>query len=451
MKVYEKVYDYYVKQIESGQLEPGMKMPSLRVCEKTLGVSRTSVETAYLMLSADGYIYSKEKVGYFVTEMISRKSDDDEINSSKVDIMCYKYDLGTIGEDKQVSCLNLWRRYMKSALRQEDRLLTALDNQGEEDLRVEIAAYVKKNRNIICSPDDIVIGAGFQSLLSILIALIPGERTISFPTKNFVDAAASFSLAGFNINYRDKDSHIIYIAPSYMTKWGQVMTIKRRQELIEHARLEGHLMIEDDYLNEFVFSTAPTPSIYAMTNGENAAFLGSFSRVLLPSIRISYLILPRGCRQDYLKIKGNFNQTASKAEQIALTQFLRDGHMNRHIRKMKRCYEEKRNLMFTEIERQFGIRAESNKRKIKLTVSNSDEVISISDTNKPAVFLGESGMEIGLYIPGKDIIERLSNCSVKINVFDVTDQGVFLLLSSSQIPIEDIPDAIHLINKGLHI
>jgi len=450
MKVYEKVYNYYVEQIESGKLAAEMKMPSLRECVRALGVSRTSAETAYMMLAADGYIYSVEKVGYFVTDIAVRKSldkDDKNKEEKKID---YQYDLATIGEDKQVSCLDLWRRYMKSALRQEDRLLTTSDNQGEEDLRQEIAAYVRKNRNIICSSEDIVIGAGFQTLLSILIALIPGEKTISFPTKDFVDAQAIFAASGFEINYRDKSSHIIYVTPSYMTKWGQVMTMKRRQELIEHAKNHGHLLIEDDYQNEFVFSTSPTPSIYAMTGGENVAFLGSFSRVLLPSVRISYLILPRNVRENYLKIKPLYNQTSSKAEQIALTQFLRDGHMNRHIRKMRRCYEEKRNLMFTELEKQFCKNAGFNSnRRVKLSVSNSDQVMTISDDTKPSVFLGESGMEIGLYVPGKNLEKKIDRCRVKINLMEVGENGAFLLLSCSQVPIEKIADSIQLLNEGL--
>ena len=175
MKVYEKIYDYYVKQMNEGALNKGDRMPSLRETEQLLSVSRTSVETAYLQLSADGYIYSVEKVGYFVTGLSATMKDrvqEKEIENIKKDTAKIRYDLATIGEDKQASCLPLWTRYMKSALRQEERLLSYSDNQGEEDLRAEIAKYVRKKRNIICSADDVVIGAGFQSLLTILIALL---------------------------------------------------------------------------------------------------------------------------------------------------------------------------------------------------------------------------------------------------------------------------------------
>lgn len=423
MKVYEKIYRYYLEQMENGNLAAGDRLPSLRECEKMLGASRTSVENAYLQLSADGYIYSVEKVGYFVSEMASQKNNKEELQYHKEDNRQVLYDLASIGEDRQVSCLTLWRRYMKSALRQEERLLEYADNQGEEDLRIEIAKYVRKNRNIICSPDEVVVGAGFQNLLQILIALIPGEQSISFPTKDFIEGATTFKNAGFKVNFRDKESHVIYVTPSYMTKWGEVMTMKRRRELVNHVLTNNHLLIEDDYQNEFVYSSKPTPSLYTLTGGENTAFLGSFSRVLLPSVRISFIILPKGIKAEYLKIKDSYNQTASKAEQIALTQFLRDGHLNRHIKKMKRHYAEKRKLMTGLVEKYFKDEAQ--------------------------LLLGDSGMEFGLVIKGENINKRIEKSTVKVGVLNSADDFITLLLSCSIIPEEKLELAIKELYKIL--
>ena len=425
MKVYEKVCEYYINQMKEGALKPGDKMPSIRTSEKILGVSRTSIETGFLQLAADGYIYSVEKVGYFVSDMLENNSDDEEQAPQNIDSgsKVYEYDLATIGEDKTVSCLNLWRRYMKSALRQEDRLLSYANNQGEYDLRQEIAAYVRKNRNIICSAEDVVIGAGFQNLLQILIPLIPGEKTISFPTKDFMDGAILFKSAGFTVNFRDKESHVIYVTPSYMTKWGDVMTMKRRRELAEHVTKNNHLLIEDDYQNEFVYSSKPTPSLYAMTGGENVAFLGSFSRVLLPSVRISFLILPKKARKEYLQIRGLYNQTASKAEQIALTQFLRDGHLDRHIKKIKRLYDDKRNLMYEVLQKFFSADAE--------------------------IIMGESGMEMALKLKGDKILDKIENSQVAVNILEASENAVTMLVSCSKIESENIYNAIQKLNDSL--
>ena len=425
MKVYEKVYNYYIEEMKKGSLKSGDKIPSLRETERILDVSRTSVETGYMQLAADGYIYSVEKVGFFVSDMAeqiptmdksNKKQSKDSSPKKKISKSVVKYDLATIGEDKRSSCLELWRRYMKSALRQEERLLSYAKNQGEDDLREEIASYVRKNRNIICSPEDIVIGAGFQSLLIILMGLVDGKKSISFPTRSFSDGAAVFCNSGYEVSYRNKESYLIYVTPSYMTKWGDVMTMKRRHELIEHAQKNNHLIIEDDYQNEFVFSSKPTPSLYAMTGGDRVAFLGSFSRILLPSVRISYLILPKGYRERYLQIKNLYNQTASKAEQIALTQFLRDGHLNRHIKKTTKLYAQKREAFYKCLIKYFKDDAE--------------------------ILKGQSGMEMGLVVKGDKIENKVEKAGVLVQVIESNDERSAMLLSCGIIDEKDMEGAI---------
>lgn len=421
-KIYEKVYAYYKDEIERKSLKPGDRIPSLRKTQKILGVSKTSAETGYLLLAADGFIYPVEKVGYFVSDTAGNflnKDANEKEESLNKDI--YKYDFQTIGEDKAVSCLKLWTRYMKSALRQEDRLLSYADSQGEEDLRIEIANHIRKTRNIICSKDEIVIGAGYQNLLQILIALIEGEKSVSFPTSNFTDGATTFLNAGYKVNYRDKDSHVLYVTPSYMTKYGEVMTMKRRHELIEHALKNNHLIIEDDYQNDFVFSSKPTPSLYAMTGGKNTVFLGSFSRVLLPSVRISFLVLERGMLSEYKRIKKLYNQTASVTEQIALAQFLRDGHLNRHIKKTRRYYEGKREAMVNILNDEFK--------------------------NMGRVFLGDSGMEVGFKPKDKLNLEKLSKCPVKLSFIKDSKGEDAILLSCSKIETEDIKPALDILKE----
>jgi GntR family transcriptional regulator/MocR family aminotransferase len=422
-KVYEKVYAYYKDEIERKRLKPGERIPSLRKTQKILGVSKTSAETGYLQLSADGFIYPVEKVGYFVSDTAGNflNKDTKLKKEESLQKQNYKYDFQTIGEDKTVSCLKLWTRYMKSALRQEDRLLSYADSQGEEDLRIEIANHIRKTRNIICSKEDIVIGAGYQNLLQILIALIDGEKSVSFPTSNFTDGATTFLNAGYKVNYRDKESHVLYVTPSYMTKYGEVMTMKRRHELIEHALKNNHLIIEDDYQNDFVFSSKPTPSLYAMTGGKNTVFLGSFSRVLLPSVRISFLVLERGMLSEYKRIKRLYNQTASVTEQIALSQFLRDGHLNRHIKKTRRYYESKREAMVSILNEEF------------------------KDMGK--VFLGDSGMEVGFKPKGKLNIEKLDKCPVKFSLIKDSKGEDAILLSCSKIETENIRPALDILKE----
>ena len=431
MKIYEKVYNYYLNLIECGSLKANDKLPSIKESTRILSVSRTSVETAYFQLAADGYVYSVEKVGFFISDspLITNRMQKEPHNinesySSDNSVSPIAYpgiDLATIREDPLVSCLDLWRRYMKSALRQEDRLLSYASPQGEEDLRQEICKYVRKNRNIICSADNIVIGAGFVNLLHTLIPLLSQKRTVSFPTKNFQDGAMAFETAGFEVTYRNKNAEIIYVTPAYMTKWGEIMTIKRRREIIAHAQNNNHLLIEDDYQNDFVFSNKATPSLYALSQGKNVTFIGSFSRALLPSVRISFMILPDDLKESYVNKRNLFNQVASKAEQIALTQFLRDGQLERHIKKMRRLYDEKRHALINEL-------------KKELDSNNKLDLVNL--------FIGESGMEIGLMVPFSGLFNYAKDNDLLLIPIDENERQSTCLISVSGIDANIIPKAV---------
>lgn len=348
---YSQVYLHFKKLIEEETLKQGDKMPSLISCTKELLVSKTTVENAYFQLAADGYIISKERSGYYVTGkkksvgtnelkkvMISNKSK----NTNNV------YDMSNVGDDPSAFRFDLWQRYMKSAIRHKERMATYGDSQGEEDLRLEIAAYVRKRRNIYCTPENIVIGASTQNLLSILIPLFKenGKKTASVPAQGFDRYSQVFKSYNFEVNIRNKESDVIYVSPSHMTLWGDVMSLSRRYEILEHSK-KGHTIIEDDYQNEFNFSKQVRPSIFALAGGENVVYMGSFSRLLLPSIRISFMILPKELLDSYQKVAQLYAQTASKIEQIALASYLRDEHLHRHIKKLRKIYFTKRELLYS--------------------------------------------------------------------------------------------------------
>lgn len=349
---YSQVYWHFQKLIEAGTLKKGDKMPSLISCTKELLVSKTTVENAYFQLAADGYIISKERSGYYVTgkKQVSETTDlKTAIDTDKSNNQIGKfYDMAEVGDDPSVFRFDLWQRYMKSAIRHKERMATYGDSQGEDDLRLEIAAYVRKRRNIYCTPENIVIGASTQNLLSILIPLLKenGKKTASVPAQGFDRYSQVFKSYNFEVNIRNKESDVIYVSPSHMTLWGDVMSLSRRYEILEHSK-KGHTIIEDDYQNEFNFSKQVRPSIFALAGGENIVYLGSFSRLLLPSIRISFMILPKELIGSYQKVAQLYAQTASKIEQIALASYLRDEHLHRHIKKLRKIYFTKRELLYS--------------------------------------------------------------------------------------------------------
>ena len=347
---YSSVYSHFKKMIEEGVLAKGDRMPSLLVCAQELSVSKTTVENAYFQLLADGYIISRERSGYYVTggmvkpRELPKPSSGEQDNCMAQDC---RYDLATIGDDGDAFRFELWQRYLKSAIRHKERMITYGEPQGEQELREAICEYVRKRRNIYCNPDSIVIGASTQSLLMILLPILKeqGMSTASVPAEGFERFGQVFRSYGLQVDIRKKESDVIYVSPSHMTVWGKIMSLSRRYEILEH-RKHGHLIIEDDYQNEFVFAKQGIPSIYALAGGDHVVYLGSFSRILLPSIRISYMILSNELAGAYRKVMDLYDQTASKTEQLALCSYLRDEHLYRQIRKLRKIYTVKRTLLF---------------------------------------------------------------------------------------------------------
>lgn len=422
--LYMEVYRYYRDLIMKNKLPPGVKMPSLRKCSQELNLSRTTVENAYLQLAADGYIVSKAQSGYYVTNIASRPVP---ALSTHQKPQAYRFDFASSGVDKESFRFDLWQRYIKSALRQDERLLSYGEPQGELDFREALADYICLRRNVLCSPDDIVIGAGVQSLLHILCPLIRDKQTVSFPTPSFIQGSTVFRDFGFDIRYRNKDCGVIYVSPAHMTKWGEIMPVSRRLELIRYAAEHHSLIIEDDFENEFVYLQKPTPSLFSLAGGQDIIYIGSFSRLLLPSIRISFMVLPPSLQKAYHKKARYYNQTASKAEQIALCQFIRDGHLAAQTRKLRRLYSQKLKLLLNAVTETFG----------------TDSRIQI----------GAAGTSIALALStdlsGNQLIKKAQENSLRLQLLKELPGELTVILSCSSMPADDFLPACRLLQKLL--
>ena len=353
-KLYMQIYDYYKDLIESGKMPEGTRLPSIRRCAEERNVSKTTVETAYMCLCDDGYVLPKSQSGYYVSNrgnLTKKQEIKDEKFNQKTEIL---YDFASSGVDAESFNMDIWRRYVKSALRHNERLLFYGDPQGEYDLRCEIAKYARETRNCVCTEENIVIGAGVQTLLNILCPLIKNRKSVCFDDLSYRQGTAIFKDYGFKVSGDRESSNIIYTSPSYSTRWGDVMSVQERFNLTEFARNNSKLIIEDDYGSEFRYFNRPTPSLQGLDRGENTVYLGTFSKLLFPSIRISFMILPQSLTSSYKKKKDLYNQTVSKADQIALCSYIRDGHLYSQIRKSRKLYSQKSKILTDLLIENFG-------------------------------------------------------------------------------------------------
>lgn len=417
MKKYIEIYNYYKNLILTNQLKAGDKLPSVRAATQLLPVSKTTIQNAYFELQADGYVIASPKSGYYVTEQknIVPKATSHTKENSKI-----LYDLKSGDADEESFDVKLWQRYIKSALRQEKRLLSYGDVQGETDLREVLSDYIRAKRNVSASSDRIVVGAGVQSLLYILCSLIKNKGTVSFPDKSFVQGMNLFADYGFEVKTRNKDADIIYVSPSHMTSYGNVMPIKRRLELVEYSKERGSLVIEDDFDSDFLYQTKPIPSLFALSNAQNIIYMGSFSNVLIPGIRISFMVLTEELANEFQKYKNRFSQTASKTEQIALCQYIRDGHINSQARKVRRLYTAKAKYFCDQLQRVLP-----------------DSKIELS----------ENGLQVKAEIPFKKETSIFEQNGISANIISNENGALRIVFVPSAVKISDIPSAVEKIKS----
>ena len=385
-KLYMQIYGYYKALIEDGKLTEGMKLPSIRRCAEERNVSKTTVESAFMCLCDDGYIVPKSQSGYYVSKRGITPKNSTRKETEKENENTTIYDFSSSGVDGESFNMDIWRRYVKSALRQTEKLLFYGEPQGEIELRREIAKYVQESRNCVCNEENIVIGAGVQTLLNILCPLLKTLKTVNFEDENYKQGIAVFKDYGYKIASKEK-SNILYVSPSYSSKIGDTMSANDRFALVEYARKNNKIIIEDDYGSEFRYFNRPTPSLQGFDGGENVVYLGTFSKLLLPSIRISFMILPDDFLNEYKRKAELYNQTVGKVDQIALCSYIRDGHLNSQIRKSRKLYAQKSKILGDLICQNFGERVEILKTSSPLYVRcrfniplSTDCFISIADS-----------------------------------------------------------------------
>ena len=355
--LYKQLYSSIRKAIENNGLTKGDKLVSIRALSKALGISKTTVEAAYSQLCAEGYIKNSPQRGFFIQGQVlalKEKSTADGTAAGNLNIPRVKYDLSSKSVTVDSTGIQLWRKYVKAYLNKDYIISSYGDPQGEYSLRRALSFYSYSVRSVVATEEDIVIGAGTQSLLYLLCGLLRG-----LGTKIAVENDASrhfirvFKDCGFEVvkigsddkgisldKIKDEDPDFLLINPSGSLKSGDRMKMERRYELIEWAEKNDKYIIEDDYNGELVYNSHTIPALQCSA-AQSVIYLGSFSKLLLPSVRIGYMVLPDKLKGIYLNVKSDLNQTASKIEQLALADYIRDGQLERHLRRLKKSYCEK--------------------------------------------------------------------------------------------------------------
>lgn len=399
--LYIQLYEYIKAQIISGLLKPDSKLPSIREASSTMNLSKTTIENAYSQLVAEGYIDNYPKKGYFVCNL-SEFNFDKNIETYKKNNI-YSYEEPSYindGVDNKSFDIYMWKRiYNKVISDNKTDIYNNCSLQGEMELRKEIADFVNTMRGGHTSYHQVIVGAGIQYLLGILIGIIrENYNTVAVETPGYNKAEFIFEDYFFNVKHisvsndgfsvkklKDSQSKLVYLSPSHQYPLGAVMPINKRLELLEWAHDNNGLIIEDDYDAIIRYGGMPIPCLQGLDKHDCVIYLGSFSKMLLPSLRISFMIIPKKLLKKYENIKNRYTQSTSKVDQIVLANFIKEGYMLKHIRKIKRIYRKKNLQLTNSLEEKFNdrikiINADSGLHIVCKAITNKN----ISDINKDA-------------------------------------------------------------------
>lgn len=362
--MYQQIYLSIREAIENGNLKKGSKLPSIRKLSADRGISKTTVTGAYDQLCVEGYIVSYPQKGYFVAADFDKLPKSVEItDSDSLNTRYYDYDFSGQSIDEKIIDLAEWKKNIKDIINRNYLLTSYGDVQGEKALRSALQRYSLGVRSVNAQESNIVVGAGTQAILYLLCSLIGFGKKVAVEKSGYVQAEMIFKSFDYDIHYFESDKYgvtidslkeispdIILINPNFSGTRGSNMPVTRRLEIIEWARQNSALILEDDYNGELRYSTRPIPCVQHY-DIENTVYIGAFSKVLLPSVRISYMVLPEKLLEKYNSVKRFMNQTASKTEQLALAKYITNGKIDAHLRRARRVYLEKSRALISAVEK----------------------------------------------------------------------------------------------------
>lgn len=372
--LYEQLYDELKESIVSNKLPKDTVLSSVRIMAKELHISRNTVDRAYQQLLAEGYIRSVPGSGYYVEDISNDYFDDYIMEKSNVKVSTevrpkkrkLKYDFRYSSIDSSAFPWAKWKKYVQNALLEESDLETIPYevNKGNTRLRKCLCAFLNKHRGVRCRPEQVIICPGTQFAMDILSNILPATQyRLAFEEPGYDAMRNIFLKKGYNLTtipvvedgldenlLLQTNCNLLYMTPSHQFPTGVVTSIKRRNKILKWAYDNDAYIIENDYDSEFRYGVIPIPSFQSLDRNNRVIYVGTLSKVLLPSIRCAYLILPEPLVEKYDDMYEHFNSALPSYHQAALAGFIEDGHLEKHIRKMSAVNEAKYHVLLESME-----------------------------------------------------------------------------------------------------
>lgn len=381
LPLYEYLYRCIRSDCETGRLKRGEKLPSKRALASHLNLSVVTVENAYAQLLSEGYLTTRERSGYFVTGLFvpARKdsesglsgSSDASYSTNVVPSVSKHYDSSESASQVVLDFtanelspehfpFSVWSRLSREVLAtRQAELLVRIPTEGIFELRKAISDYLYEFRGFRCDPSQIIIGAGAEYLYQLLIQLFSRKAHFVLEDPGYPKTAMIYRLNEAPFSYVPMDSEgilpgrlpkddrspvIVHTSPSHHYPTGIITSPARRAELLSWAHeSDNRYLLEDEYDSEFRFTGKPLPTLFGTDRGQKVIYLNTFSKSIAPSIRISFLVLPKELSERFHRTLSFYSCTVPSFEQYTLARFLSEGHLTRHVSRVKMAYRRTRN------------------------------------------------------------------------------------------------------------
>jgi len=405
-----QVYDGFRAAILRGELRAGQRVPSSRELATGLQISRFPVLDAYAQLLAEGYFESRVGSGTFVSNALPERSVEPHHPDSRppgtrrlgrrsslyprFKETPWRHGWGAFGVHQPALDqfpFEVWSRLVTHHSR-EPRLhaIHHVDPLGLEPFRNAVCDYLRTARAVHCEPNQLMVVSGSQQALEITarVLLDPGDsvwvenpgyllmrsvltgagcRLVPVPVdEEGLDAAAGIRLR--------RKARAAFVSPSHQYPLGSTMSASRRLQLLDWARCTGAWIVEDDYDSEYRYESMPIPSLQGLDTDSRVIYIGTFSKVLFPSLRLGYIVIPSDLVERFKAVRFAMDIFPTYLYQEVLTDFMRDGHFGRHIRRTRSLYNERRKVLVESIREVFGaqLRVHGTEAGMHVTVTLPD-------------------------------------------------------------------------------
>lgn len=389
----EQIYRGFRDAVRSGLLVSGTRLPSTRRLAATLDVARNTVNAAYDLLQAEGIISVKAGAAPRITEGLplegsmgrrvttavgSALSDRGLAMSANVRGDAWATREGALQPGAPaLDCFPYeeWGRCLRRAARMERGPdLQYRNYSGVSVLREQLSRHLAAERGVRAKPEQILITSSMQASLSLLSMALsnPGDEAW-LENPGYLGARTAFQVAGLRVRSLPVDDQgadvermsksdirpkLIYVTPSHQYPLGVRMPLGRRLSLLEATRSAGAVILEDDYDSEFLFSGRPVAALYGLAEEGQVIYLGTFSKSLLPGLRLAYCVVPSGLVDPLQQLMRNMGCAASVQVQVALAQFMDSGAYQKHLKQIRKIYQERGALLVSTLTDRLGNRVE---------------------------------------------------------------------------------------------